>query len=166
MPFTCLPCVIESNDFRDLAYSIQNGSHPSPPIDPVQDAIQEFHLEVEEIIIGFETRFGHIQRNGRRALGSSLGGVTSDEDVEQDTGMPQSPDEISILPIPGDESDTAFPILESDFPAIGRGKVEVEEALERAASAVTGAHDEVPMDDDDDDDDWAPRMGTPITAEL
>ncbi|KAI9451930.1 hypothetical protein BJY52DRAFT_1084603, partial [Lactarius psammicola] len=120
----------KSDNFTNLAISIQNGSHPSPPIDPVPGAIHEFHLEVEDIITGFETRFRHIQRNGLRALESSLGGVDGDEDAKQDTELPQSP-EVSILPIPGDDPDSASPISESDFPVVGRGKVEVEEALER-----------------------------------
>jgi len=162
----------KSDDFTDLAYSIQNGSHPSPPIDPVQDAIHEFHLEVEEVIIGFETRFRHIKRNGLRALGSALGEMNGDEDVEQDTGLPQSPDKVSILPIPGDDSTSAFPISESDFPVVGRGKVEVEEALERAESVLTEKHEEVPTDDEVDP---APHMDTstatpssvsPLHAEL
>lgn len=156
-----LSCHIESTDFTDLAHSIQNGSHPSPPIDPVPDAIHEFHLEVEEIIIGFETRLSHIQRNGLRALGSSLGDVDGDEDVEPDTGLPQSLDEVSILPIPVDDSISAFPISESDFPVVGRGKVEVEEALERGESILTGKHEEVPIDNEVD---RAPRMHTSTAA--
>lgn len=161
VPFTRVTRFIESDNFTDFAYSIQNGSHPSPPIDPVPDVIQEFHLEVEEIIIGFETRLGHIQRNGLSALGSSLGDVGSDEDVEKYAGLTQSPDEVSILPIPGDDSISAFPISESDFPIVGRGKVEVEEALGRAESLLTGEHDEVPIDDEVD---RAPRMDTPTAA--
>jgi hypothetical protein len=144
-----------------LAYSIQNGSHPSPPIDPVPEVIHEFHLEVEEIIIGFETRFGRIQRNGLSALGSSLGDVDGDEDVEKDAGLPQSPDEVSILPIPWDDSNSAFPTSESDFPIVGRGKVEVEEALGRAESVLIGKHEEVPIDDEVD---RAPRIDTPTAA--
>ena len=159
--FTRIPRHIESSDFTDLAHSIQNGTHPSPPIDPVPGAIHEFHLEVEEIIIGFETRLGHIQRNGLRGLGSSLGDVDGDEDVEPDTGLPQSLDDVSILPIPVDDSTSAFPISESDFPVVGRGKVEVEEALERGESVLTGKHEEVPMDDEVD---RAPRMHTPTAT--
>jgi hypothetical protein len=150
-----------SDNFTDLAYSIQNGSHPSPPIDPVPEVIHEFHLEVEEIIIGFETRFGRIQRNGLSALGSSLGDVDGDEDVEKDAGLPQSPDEVSILPIPWDDSNSAFPTSESDFPIVGRGKVEVEEALGRAESVLIGKHEEVPIDDEVD---RAPRIDTPTAA--
>lgn len=152
---------IESNNFTNLAHSIQNGSHPSPPIDPVPDAIHEFHLEVEEIIIGFETRLSHIQRNGLSALGSSLSDRDGDEDVEKDAGFPQTPAEVSILPIPTDDSNSAFPISENDFPVVGRGKVEVEEALGRAESVLTGKDEEGPIDDEVD---RAPRMDTPTAA--
>ena len=100
-------------------------------------------------------------RSGLRGLGSSLGDVDGDEDVEPDTGLPQSLDDVSILPIPVDDSTSAFPISESDFPVVGRGKVEVEEALERGESVLTGKHEEVPMDDEVD---RAPRMHTPTAT--
>jgi len=150
--------VLESDNFTNLAISIQNGSHPSPPIDPVPDAIHEFQLEIEDIITGFETRFRHIQRNGLRALESSLGGVDGDEDAEQDTELPQ----VSILPIPGDDPNSASPISESDFPVVGRGKVEVEEALERAESILAEKHAEVTIEDEVDQS--APRLDTSTAA--
>lgn len=150
----------KSDNFTDLAYSIQNGSHPSPPIDPVPNAIHEFHLAVEETIISFETRLSHIQRNGLSALGSSLDEVDGDEDLEKDAGLPQTPDEVSIFPIPGDDSNSGFPISENDFPVVGRGKMEVEEALGRAESVLTREHKEVPIGEVD----RAPRMDTSTTA--
>ncbi|KAH9066904.1 hypothetical protein EDB87DRAFT_1588862 [Lactarius vividus] len=150
----------KSDNFTNLANSIQNGSHPSPPIDPIPGAIHEFQLEVEDVITGFETRFRHIQRNGLKALESSLGGVDGDEDAEKDTELPQSP-EVSILPIPGD-SNSASPISEIDFPVVGRGKVEVEEALGRAESVLAGKHAEVVIEDEVDQS--APRLDTPTAT--
>ncbi|KAH8996110.1 hypothetical protein EDB86DRAFT_3077256 [Lactarius hatsudake] len=151
----------KSDNFTDLANSIQNGSHPSPPIDPVPGAIHEFRLEVEDVITGFETRFRHIQRNGLKTLESSLEGVDGDEDAEKDTELPQAP-EVSILPIPGNDPNSASPISESDFPVVGRGKVEVEEALRRAETVLAGKHAEVAIEDEVDQS--APRLDTPTAA--
>ncbi|KAH9074872.1 hypothetical protein EDB83DRAFT_2515717 [Lactarius deliciosus] len=151
----------ESDNFTDLANSIQNGSHPSPPIDPVPGAIHEFQLEVEDVITGFETRFRHIQRNGLKALESSLEGVDGDEDTDKDTELPQSP-EVSVLPIPGNDPNSASPISESDFPVVGRGKVEVEEALRRAEAVLAGKHAEVAIEGEVDQS--APRLDTPTAA--
>lgn len=151
----------KSDNFTDLANSIQNGSHPSPPIDPVPGAIHEFQLEVEDVITGFETRFRHIQRNGLKALESSLEGADGDEDAEKDTELPPSP-EVSILPIPGNNPNSPSPISESGFPVIGRGKVEVEEALGRAESVLAGKHAEVAIEDEVDQS--APRLDTPTAA--
>lgn len=147
----------KSDNFTIFANSIQNGSHPSPPIDAVPGAIHEFQLEVEDIIIGFEARLRHIQRNGLRVLESSLGDVDNDEDAEQDTELPQSP-EVSILPIAGDDPNSAFPISERDFPVVGRGKLEVEEALKRAESVLAGKHEEDATEDEADQ--LAPRLDT------
>jgi len=149
----------KSDNFTNLAHSIQNGSHPSPPIDPVSGAIHEFQREVEDIITGFESRFSHIQRNGLRALESSLGDMGGDEDAEQDTELPQSP-EVSILPIPRDDPNL---ISESDFPVVGRGKVEIEEALERAESVLAGKHEEVDIENDQS---ATPSSVSPLHAEL
>ena len=153
----------ESGNFTNLAHSIQNGSHPSPPIDPIPGAIHEYQLEVEEMIASFETRFSHIQRNGLRALESSLGDVDGDEDAEErNTELPQSP-EVTLLPIPRDDPNSASPILESDFPVVGRGKVEVEEALERAESVLAGKQEEVAIEDDQS---ATPSSVSPLHAEL
>ena len=164
MPFTRIPRLIESDNFTNLAHSIQNGSHPSPPIDPVPGAIHEFQLEIENIITGFETRFNRIQRSGLSALENSLGDDDGDEDAEQDTELPHSP-EISILPIPRDDPNTNSPILEGDFPVVGRGKMEVEEALERAEGVLAGKHEEVAIEDEDEFDPDATLLG-PYHAEL
>jgi hypothetical protein len=92
-------------------------------------------------------------------LESSLGDADGDED---DTELPHSP-EISILPIPRDDPTSASPISESTFPVVGRGKVEVEEALERAESVLAGKHEEVAIDDDQL---ATPSSVSPLHAEL
>jgi hypothetical protein len=154
----------ESNNFTDLAKSIQNGSHPSPPIDPVPNAMHELELELSDVITGFETRFRRIKRNGFKALDSFPEETIDKEEAEQGTESPQSPEvlvvplpggesylgtpvfgndpstaelpDVSILPIPGDESSSATPVLGNEFQVVGRGKAEVEEALARAETVL------------------------------
>ncbi len=104
--------------------------------------MHKLQLEVEEIIIGFETRFRGVQRNGLRVLESSLANMDGDVNTEYDTEVPQSP-EVTILPIPGHDPNTALPILVSEIPVVGRGKVEIEEALERAKIFLDGKHEDV-----------------------
>jgi hypothetical protein len=93
--------------------------------------MNDLQLELQDVIAGFETRFRRIKRNGFKAFDSLPRDTTMDEEeTEQDPESHQSPD-VSILPIPEDESNSATPILGSEFPMVGRGKVEVEEALAR-----------------------------------
>ncbi|KAI9510023.1 hypothetical protein F5148DRAFT_977358, partial [Russula earlei] len=150
----------KSNNFTELAKSIQNGSHPSPPINPLPSAMHELQLELQDVIAGFETRFRRVKRNGFKAFDSFLGDTMGEEETEQHIQPPQSPEmsilpipasssnlhtsvsgnespaaglpEVSILPIPVDETYHATRISESVFPAARRGKAEVEEAFERA----------------------------------
>ncbi|KAI0272732.1 hypothetical protein BC834DRAFT_966707 [Gloeopeniophorella convolvens] len=123
----------KSSNFTDLANSIQNGTHPSPPIDPVSTAISELEAEVQDVIAGFETRFRRIKRNGFKAFGAP--GDPADNEGEQDAEAP----EVSILPI-ADEPHPAAPASEQELPVIGRGKREVEEAFARAEALVGEEH--------------------------
>ncbi len=160
-----------SNDFTELANSIQNGSHPSPPIDPVPSAMHDLQLELQDVIAGFETRFRRLRRNGSRAF-DSLSGDAMDEETEQVSESHQSP-EFSILPIPEDESNPATPILGSELPVVGRGKAEVEEAYARAEVVMDREH---PQDSTDDETNGAgpglvtqtdlPPSVSPLHAEL
>ena len=104
--------------------TIQNGSHPSPPINPVLAALQDLQNEVQDIVVGFETRLRRIRRNGER----SFGGVPDTQEQPED-------ETISILPI---EDDTPKRTDEGESPApppvvIGRGAQEIVSALDRAA---------------------------------
>lgn len=132
-------CLIASKNFTELAISIQNGSHPSPPIDPIPTAMHELQLELQDVIAGFETRLRRIKRNGFKAFDSLHGDTMNGEDADHDFETPQSP-EVSILPIPGDEPNPAAPVLGSEFTVVGRGKAEVEDALARADAVSDQEH--------------------------
>ncbi|KAL1940799.1 hypothetical protein VTO73DRAFT_7840 [Trametes versicolor] len=119
-----------SENFTTHAHSVQDGSHPSPPINPVVAAIADLQVEVEDVVAGFETRLRRITRGGARAFG------TTEEESDDEEA-----------PAPGDETVSILPIEESALPehtqspadvevppvVIGRGKEEVEAALNRVA---------------------------------
>jgi hypothetical protein len=158
-----------SNNFTELANSIQNGSHPSPPIDPVPSAMHDLQLELQDVIAGFETRFRRLRRNGSRAFNSLSGDAMDEEETEQVSESHQSP-EFSILPIPEDDSSPATPISGSELPVVGRGKAEVEEAYTRAEVVMDREH---PQDSTDDETNRAgltqtdlPPSVSPLHAEL
>jgi hypothetical protein len=121
-----------SNNFTELANSIQNGSHSSPPVDPIPSAMHDLQLELQDVIAGFETRFRRIKRNGFRTFDSQ------------------------------DESNPTTPILGSEFPVVGRGKAEVEEAFARAEAVMDGEH---PLDSTDDETNGVgPGLVTPTAV--
>jgi hypothetical protein len=92
--------------------------------------MHELQLEVQDVVADFETRFRRIQRTGLKVI-DSLPGDMADEEAEQDVESLQPP-EVSILPVPSDDES----VLRSDFPIIGRGKAEVEEAVARAEDVL------------------------------
>ncbi|KAF8489876.1 hypothetical protein F5888DRAFT_1743850 [Russula emetica] len=147
-----------SNNFTELANSIQNGSHPSPPIDPIPSVMHDLQLELQDVIAGFETRFRRIKRNGFRTF-DSLSGDTMDEEENEHVSESHQPPEVSILPIPEDESN---PILGNELPVVGRGKAEVEEAFARAEAVMEGEH---PQDSTDDETNGVgPGLVTPTAV--
>ena len=103
-------------------------------------------VELQDVITGFETRFRRIKRNGFRTFDSLSGDVNEEENEE--VFESHQPPEVSILPIPEDKSNPTTPILGSEFPVIGRGKAEVEEALARAEAVVVGEHLQDGTDDE------------------
>jgi hypothetical protein len=114
------------------ALSVQNGSHPSPPINPVLPAIEDLQNEVQDVVVGFETRLRRIKRTGERAFGSAPESEARD-DPDDET--------VSVLPIEDEsrkrvddgESPVAPPVV------IGRGAEEILSALDRAAEAKAHA---------------------------
>ncbi|KAI0917831.1 hypothetical protein AcV5_002674 [Taiwanofungus camphoratus] len=135
-----------SDNFTRLAHSIQDGSHPSPLINPVLAQIDDLQVEVQDIVVGFETRLRRIKRNGERAFG----GGNQDVDAEQEESAEES---VSILPINDEDmsqspSDTYVPPV-----VVGRSKEEVMDALNRVAEpdglATSSPHEiEEPQDPD------------------
>jgi hypothetical protein len=162
---TCVAYVLkESNNFTQLANSIQNGSHPSPPVDPIPSAMHDLQFELQDVIAGFETRFRRIKRNGFKAFDSLPGDTMDEEEAEQGSESHQPP-EVSILPIPGEESNPATPILGSEFPVVGRGRAEVEEALARAEAVVDREHSQdVGHSTDDETNGAGPGLVTPTVV--
>jgi hypothetical protein len=135
--------ILASKNFTELAMSIQNGSHPSPPIDPIPTAMHELQLELQDVIAGFETRLRRIKRNGFKAFDSLHRDTMDGEDADHDVEMPPLSPEVSILSIPGDEPNPAAPVLGSEFAVVGRGKAEVEEAFARADAVSDQEHSQV-----------------------
>jgi len=159
---------LESENFTELANSIQNGSHPSPPINPIPSAMHELELELQDVIASFETRFRRIKRNGSKTLDFLSEDMVDEEEAEQDIQAPPSPDvsaspihadepnlgtpvsgsessvagipEVSILPIPTDRPDPTTPVVENELPVVGRGRAEVEEAFKRAGAVLDRGH--------------------------
>lgn len=116
-----------SEKFAQEANSIQNGTYENLVVDnPIIPIFEDLELEVQDIVIGFETRMRRIKRDGERAFNS----VQKDEekgtatDSDRDVGPG-----VSILPIPEEGASGYVPPV-----VIGRSKEEVLEALGRAES--------------------------------
>jgi len=137
--------VRQSDNFKVEAMMIQNGTHASPPINPILPAINDLRAEVEDIVIGFETRLRRIKRNGDR----TFGGVSTDdtEEPEADEVGEEEP-EVSILPInPDDEVvDTAIPPI-----VIGKSQEQVLEALGNAGVEAESHSDSTSPEEDVDE---------------
>ncbi|KZT21195.1 hypothetical protein NEOLEDRAFT_1074005 [Neolentinus lepideus HHB14362 ss-1] len=114
-----------SENFTEQAHMIQNGSHPSPPINPVLGALDDLEAEIEDIVTGFQTRMRGLKRSGQRAFGDS----------EENTDAPTSPlspiPGVSILPVLDAEKSAAIADGVPPVPVIGRSREEVLEALGR-----------------------------------
>ncbi|KAI0029547.1 hypothetical protein K488DRAFT_22124, partial [Vararia minispora EC-137] len=127
--------VRRAENFTTDAFTIQNGTHPSPPVNPVVGVLAELENEVQDVVTGFETRMRQLRRTGARAFGASKR-WEDDEDLEAeddegaDEALLQDPDVVAILPVPDDA-----PAVAPDVPIIGRGKEEVEQAFARAEEA-------------------------------
>lgn len=134
-----------SKEFNVQAAMIQNGSHPSPPINPVVDALNELMNEIDEVTTGFETRLSRIRREGDSAFSSN---TEFDPKEGADDTVPSNP-EVSILPISGDgtaKGKSEEKVLQEVADAIlGRSEGEVVEALGRAAGGdnVEVKHEEL-----------------------
>ncbi|PSR82591.1 hypothetical protein PHLCEN_2v6024 [Hermanssonia centrifuga] len=122
-----------SENFAAQALSIHNGTHPSPPINPVIPALEDLQNEVQDVVVGFETRLRRIKRNGERAFGAAPEADSEADDHELHESA--SDETVSILPI---EDDKHKDVEDGESPAvppvvIGRSKEEILSALDRAA---------------------------------
>jgi hypothetical protein len=123
--------------------------------------MHDLQVELQDVIAGFETRFRRIKRNGFRTF-DTLSDDTMDEEENEQGFESHQPPQVSILPIPEDKSNLATPILGSDFPVVGRGKAEVEEAFARAEPVLDGEH---PQDSTDDETNGVgPGLVTPTAV--
>ncbi|KAI0339428.1 hypothetical protein BDW22DRAFT_1361464 [Trametopsis cervina] len=144
-----------TENFTALALAIQNGTHPSPPINPVLDGIQDLQTEVQDIVIGFETRLRRIKRSGDRAFGA--------ETPDSDGDSVPSDATVSTLPIEGDAHNGKE---EDESPAIppvtiGRSKEEILSVLDRIAQhegQATSAPDDKNADPEHVVDDLAQEV--------
>ncbi|PIL25167.1 hypothetical protein GSI_13056 [Ganoderma sinense ZZ0214-1] len=140
--------VRRSENFTAHAHSVQDGSHPSPPINPVTVAIKELQDEVDDVIAGFNARLRKIKRSGARVFGSP---VPADEEEQVDESASPADDEggvrnvlvgrgkgvaesASVLPVE-DPEQAETPEGWVRNVVVGRGKGEVEAALNRVAEA-------------------------------
>lgn len=120
-------CFAGSENFTTHAHSVQDGSHPSPPINPIIDAIKELQDEVDDVIAGFNARLRKIKRSGARVFGSPV--PADGEEPEDETA--------SILPVEDSEQPETPAESKIRNVVVGRGKGEVEAALNRVAEADT-----------------------------
>ncbi|KII87285.1 hypothetical protein PLICRDRAFT_42929 [Plicaturopsis crispa FD-325 SS-3] len=112
----------QSTDYTNQALAIQNGSHPSPPINPVLRVVDDLESEVQDIVVGFETRLRRLKRNG-----ATVYGVSPPDDVDEDEDAPEP--EFSVLPAPPEDPKKVAELKDIPPVILGRGQAEVLEAL-------------------------------------
>ncbi|KAJ3758909.1 hypothetical protein EV360DRAFT_42962 [Lentinula raphanica] len=122
--------------FDEQIRMIQNGTHPSPPIDPLVPALDKLQMELEDVKAGFDSRI--------RTLSTQIHSVLSPpekEDVADSSVDPVTSEEekVSILPIDpvptspvGEEQDGFDP----SSVIVGKSKEQVEEAMSIAQEFV------------------------------
>ena len=118
---------IASEQYAHEAASIQNGTHPKVTVtNPMGPIFEDLESEVQDVVIGFETRLRRIKRDGERAF-NSHGNGNAQREEEKGSNLEPEP-EASILPVPGegarDEEPSFIPPV-----IIGRSQEEVLEAL-------------------------------------
>ncbi|KAL6304545.1 hypothetical protein BKA93DRAFT_749728 [Sparassis latifolia] len=115
-----------SDNFTADAHSIQDGTHSSPPPNPVLPAITDLQSEVQDIVVGFETRLRRVRRTGERAFASHEVVVEPKHHAADET--------VSILPIEDVDNVRSHADIFVPPVVIGRSKEEVLDALNRAAA--------------------------------
>ena len=124
-----VPCVA-SEQYAQEAASIQNGTHPNVVVaNPMSPILEDIESEVQDVVIGFETRLRRIKRDGERTFNTQGNGTAQKEEDKGSSVEPEvgAESEVSILPVPHDgarEEEIVF-----IPPVIGRSQEEVLEAL-------------------------------------
>lgn len=117
-----------SENFTELAASIQNGTHSSPPINPIPSALGEIESQVKIVVNDFETRLRQLKHDGGLAFSEHV----TDED--KTVSAPQ----VSVLPVPDDEIERHDGTGDIPPVIIGRSKEQVVDALSRAGKERAG----------------------------
>jgi len=118
-----------TDEFKDQAFSIQNGTHPSPPINPILPAMRDLQSEMEDIAVGFNTRMHQIQREGERAFSTT----PADDGIEIEKPADA---EFSILPVPDKEHTSGEPGPDIPPVIMSRSKEQILQALENAEAVM------------------------------
>ncbi|KAJ3890854.1 hypothetical protein GG344DRAFT_48605 [Lentinula edodes] len=124
--------------FDEQIRMIQNGTHPSPPIDPLVPALDKLQLELEDAKNGFDTRV--------RTLSAQIHLVLSPPQKEEQQGEASSEEPVSgegekfsilpIDPVPTSPVMDEQEELEATNIIIGKSKEQVEEAIRIAQESV------------------------------
>ncbi|KIK97344.1 hypothetical protein PAXRUDRAFT_232341 [Paxillus rubicundulus Ve08.2h10] len=94
MPF------LASEQYAYEAASIQNGTHSDAPApNPLTPILEDLESEVQDVVIGFETRLRRIKRDGERAFNNNSQGTTRKEEEKAFAVEPEAVPGVSILPI-------------------------------------------------------------------
>lgn len=88
---------------------VQNGTHPSPPIDPIPKALDQLQADMDEVLLGWATRVRSINRRALREVFVAV----------------EEP-EVSILPI---EPEQIAEELDASDVIIGKSAAQITEAL-------------------------------------
>jgi hypothetical protein len=124
---------IASEQYAHEAASIQNGTHPKVAVtNPMTPILEDLEFEVQDVVIGFETRLRRIKRDGERAFNNNGNGGAHREEEKGTTLEPEveTEPEISILPVPREDAGEEEPGFIPPV-VIGRSQQEVLQALGR-----------------------------------
>lgn len=125
-----VPC-LASERYADEAVSIQKGTHPEVVVaNPMGPIIEDLESEVQDVVIGFETRLRRIKRDGERAFNNFGNGVAQKEEEKGTSVEPEAEAEGAR----GEEQGFIPPVV------IGRSQEEVLEALGKVESVGEAGH--------------------------
>lgn len=138
-----------SENFTKTANEIQQGTHPSPPINPITPLLEALEKELTELVDGFDLKMRSLRRAGEKAFGTSS--TVTDESpkapvealAKQETPIASQDPQYSILPISNEQAE-----LQTDESAlIGKSKENIMAAFERAGLnaeiRAENSHDEL-----------------------